>query len=212
MQLLNARTREGRNDKVRRYHMNLDDSVKDSLVYRHGSAQYKDKRLEEFFNLINKRPVHLPIHFAGGDDNKFLAQAAGDLFDAVFNKALQYKNTGEHLASVTTYIREVGGQAQIEVLTGRVTESMLPDRAVVSVVAKTDYANTLEVTQQGGILYHVARQFRKRYGQQLAVKYDYVSGKKLGLGGGTFPRIQIAHYGNLRPSLKRPGRSRRRRT
>ena len=206
--------RDGRNNFIRRYHRPLDKSVKDSLIYGHGSAVYRSRNLEEFFNLINKRPVHLPVHFLGGDDNAFLAMAANDLSNMVYARAMRFWDTGRHANSLTLFIREVGGRASIHLDSGKVAEGMLPDRAVISVVALTEYANTLEAhffrSTEGAILHHVAREFQAKYRRRLAVKYDYVSGTRIGERGGTFPRIQIGLYGNLRPMIKRPGQSIRR--
>jgi hypothetical protein len=109
------------------------------------------------------------------------------------------------------FAREVG-TSQLYLVQNRVRAEQLPDRAVISIVAMVEYASTLEARGvAGGLLYYAARKMRTRYGRQLAIKYDYVSGKTFGMAGGTFPRIQIAFYGNLRPSMQRPGRTSRRR-
>lgn len=211
VKLLNATTRRGRNRVVRAYHNRLTPPVQESITYLHGSQVYPNKTLETFFNLIDKRPFHLPIHFAGGDDNDLLARAANDLSNMVYTRALAFKASGRHLASLNMYIREVGGSALINLNTGNVSAEMLPERAVISIVPVVDYANTLEArAAMGGILYHVARRFRGKYGKQIAVKFGYIGGQRIGEPGGSFPRIQIGHYGNLKPKMTRPGQSAKR--
>jgi hypothetical protein len=206
---VNADTRKARNDIVRSYYNRMSPGVQDSLTYSHGSQVYRDKTLDQFFNLINKRPLRLPIKFTGGDDNALLARAANEMYSMVYARSLTVMDTGEHINSLNLYIREVGGKALINMTSGGISENMLPDRAIVSVVPTVAYASTLESRGViGGLLYFAARQLRSKYGSQLAVKYDYISGKSIFDGsGGTFPRLQIGHFGNLKPGLKTPGRS-----
>ena len=205
---LNTETRMGRNAALRDYHSHLNPGIQDDITYSHGSQVYRDKSLNTFLNLINKRPIHLPVKFTGGDDNQLLAQAANRMSDMVYSRSMTVRDTGEHLFSLTMYQREVGKKTW-HLIPGRVTASALPDRAVVSIVAMTPYASTLEARgAAGGLLYYAAKQLRSQYGSQLAVKYDYMG---MPGGNGTFPRIQIGAYGNLRPGLKTPGRTAKKR-
>ena len=209
---LNAQTRKGRNDSLRDYYSHLTPAIQSSLTYSHGSQVYRDKTLGTFLDLINKRPVHMPVKFIGGDDNQLLAQAANDMSNLVYTRASTVRDTGQHVFSLTMYQRAVG-QKTWHLIPGRVTASSLPERAIVSILAPVSYASTLEARGVAqGILYYAAKQLRSRYGKQLAVKYDYVSGASFGMGGGTFPRIQIGHYGNLRPKFQTPGRTAKRRS
>lgn len=204
---LNVQSLKGRNDVLREYHSHLSPGIQKSLTYAHGTQTYRDKTLGTFLDLINKRPIHMPVKFIGGDDNVLLARAASDMSNLVYARAGMFRDTGQHQFSLSMYQREVGRKAW-HLITGKPKASTMPDRAIISILAPVSYASTLEArgaTQ--GILYYAAKQLRSRYGSQLAVKYDYVSGKSFGMGGGTFPRIQIAHYGNLKARFQRPGRS-----
>jgi hypothetical protein len=204
----------GRNRVVRNYYHRLSPSVQDNITFMHGTQTYRDKTLERFFSLITRRSlknIRIPISFVGGDDNAFLAMAANDLSNQVYSQALKHRDSGAHLASLNMFIREVGGPALLNLQSGKVTDSILPDRAVISIVPVIEYANALEYHTMSGILYHVAQKFRRKYSRRLAVRYDYVGGGKIGAGGGSFPRIQIGFYGNLRSRIKRPGGSLRRR-
>lgn len=208
---LNVQSREGRNDALRDYHAHITPGVRDQLTYTHGTQAYRDKTLEKFLDLINKRPIHMPIKFLGGDDNALLAAAAIDMAGQVVRRALTVKDTGAHIQSIEMFAREVGTRREA-LISERVRPSQLPERAVVSIIPIIDYASTLEARGvAGGILYHVAQIMRRKYGSELAVKYDYVGGKRFGLGGGTFPRIQLGHFGNLRSRLQKPGKTARRR-
>jgi len=209
---LNTATREGRNAALRDYHSHLSPSVQKNLTYSHGSQIYRDKTLGQFLNLINKRPIHMPVRFLGGDDNVLLARAANDMLNIAYQEALSISDTGAHLNSLTAFVREVGFQ-QHALVPGRVTASMLPERAIVSIVAVIPYGSTLEITGNAqGILYYAAKRLRSKYRNKLAVKFDYVSGGRIGgqRQAGTFPRIQIAHFGNLKPRMQRPGKTAKR--
>lgn len=210
---LNVQSIAGRNDALRDYHGHITPEVREDLTYAHSTQIYANKTLGQFLELINKRPIHMPVKFlGGGDDNALLAKAANAISNIVYQRALAYRDTGRHLNSLNVYIREVGGSALIHLQTGKVSKELLPDRAIVSIVPVVEYANTLEsrgVAQ--GILYYAAKQARAMYGQALAIKFDYISGPRIGENSGTFPRIQIGHFGNLKPGLKAPGSSGRRR-
>lgn len=202
----NAQARRGRNAVLMDYHSGISPGVRDDLLYIHGSQAYKDKKLPQFLNLINKRPIGLPIRFIGGDDNARLAMVAAELSDMVATRALTVKDTGYHSLSLTMFAREIGRRYYALIPSGPINPRLLPDRSVISVVALTEYANTLEMTTAGGILYFVAQQIKRRYGSELAVKFDYISGAKLGGKGGTYPRVQIGFYGNERSRITRRGR------
>ena len=203
--------RQGRNNVLRDYYAGISPGAREDLTYIYGTQVYKDKTLEQFLKLIDKRSVKPSIQFVGGDDNDLLASAFNDISNMVYARALSVRDTGRHVDSITHLAREVGSR-QLALISSTVRGSQLPERAVLSIVPTVAYASTLESRGVvGGILYHVAKQARAKYGSRLSIRYDYISGKSFGLAGGTFPRIQVAHYGNLRKGLKTPGRSTRRR-
>ena len=203
----------GRNQVVRDYHNKLPASVKDGLVYSHGSASFQNRTLNQFFEAIKKRPLTLPIRFTGGDPNNILAAAANDISNKVFQRAHPYIDTGTHLKNIHMFVREIGSPLMSKVQ-GRVQGHTLPRRAVISIVAMTEYASTLEYRGVwGSILYHAAWYAKEKWGDQVNIRYDYVSGKKFGAAGGTFPRIQIGFEGNIRrrkATIQRPGITARR--
>jgi hypothetical protein len=206
---LNVQSRQGRNAVVRDYYNKLTPGVQESLTFSHGTQVYQKKTLDQFFKLIKNRSIKTPIKFNGGDDNALLARAANEMYSMVYARSMTVMDTGKHLNSLNMYIREVGGKALLNITSGGISEGQLPDRAIVSIVPTVAYASTLESRGViGGLLYFAAKQLRSKYGSTLAVKYDYISGKNIGEGGGgTFPRVQIGHFGNLKPGLKTPGRS-----
>ena len=198
--------KDGRNRVIANYYAGISPGVRENLTFTHGTQVYRNKTLPQFFRLIDKRSIKLKIRFIGGDDNTVLARAANDISNMVYARAMTVRRTGTHLASLTMFAREVGFR-RLALVNGALNPRLMPERTVISIVATTEYASTLEARGiVGGILYHVAKEARAKYRSQLAVKYDYVSGRDFGLGGGTFPRIQIAHYGNLRGGFVTPGR------
>lgn len=209
IQELNEQAKTGRDRIIRKHVERMDPAIVENLVYTHGRRIYPNKTLDQFFRLIHRHPVHLPVLLTGGDDNEFLARVANEAFVMVRMQALKHMDSGDHLKSIRMFVREVGTRVHGEL--HRLTGDHIPDRGVVSIVPTIAYGSALEAQVAGGILYFVAMKLRKKYRQQLAIKFDYIAGPRLDERGGTFPRIQIGFYGNLKPGLKRPGRSKRRR-
>jgi hypothetical protein len=111
------------------------------------------------------------------------------------------------------FVRKVGSKSATE-YRGAITAEALPDRAVIQIVPLIKYASALEAmllnNGSGGILYQAGKDAQSSHKDKLAVRYDYVSGTRVGESGGTFPRLTIGFYGNVRPKMTSPGRGKKR--
>lgn len=196
-----------RNQILATYYNRLAPGVKDSIVFSHGNATYREKTFPQFIKLIDKRNIAWRVTYTGGDDNAMLAKAANEMLWLVESKAKRFMQSGKYLNSMALFMREIGDPQWQAITGGAVTERLLPDRAVVRLAATAEYSNTLEITKAGGVLYFIARQLRSRFGPTINVNYKYVGGGKMGYQGGSFPVIDIGFVGNLRRKrMVTPGR------
>jgi len=116
--------------------------------------------------------------------------------------------TGAMRRSFQLFVRSIGGPPERQV--GRLIADRLPARPAVSIVAMDPGASSLEswlyFERRKAGMYHAAKAAARRW-PQLSVRFDYVGGTSLGMGGGTLPRIQVANASDLTARTKRPGRT-----
>ena len=183
------------------------------MKIKYGSRLYKKVSPEKYLKLTRKLPLFRKVEVLGADDNRLLAVIANRIISSVYQYALRHRDSGDHMESVVVFIREVGAKSAKE-YRGAITANMLPDRAVIQIVPVIKYASALESmllnNGSGGVLYQAAKDAQRSHKDKLAIRYDYVSGARIGEGGGTFPRLTIGFYGNVRPQMKRPGRGKKR--
>jgi hypothetical protein len=195
------------------FHEELDGlDPKQELNILQGSKLYKNVTPSRYLHLTRNRPLFRKVMVLGKDDNRILAVIANRVVSRVAQLALGHRDTGEHMDSIAVFIREVGETHSRE-HRGFIRAADLPDRAVVQIVPIVKYASALESILYGfegeGIVHQAAKEARRRHRTNIAVRYDYIDGVRLGENGGTFPRLSMGFYGNLRPALKTPGRSRK---
>lgn len=178
-----------------------------SLDILYGSQPYKKMSPEKYLKLTRNKPLFRKVTVLGKDDNRLLAVIANRIISSVYQYAMGHIDSGDHFNSIAVFVRGVGDTSARE-HRGLITATMLPDRAVISIVPIIKYASPLESilhrTGQGGIMYQAAKDAQRSYKTKLAVKYDYVAGERVGERGGTFPRLTIGLYGNVRPRMKTP--------
>ena len=183
-----------------------------SLNIKHGTRLYKKVTPESYLKMTRRQPLFRPVSILGKDDNRLLAVIANRIISSVYQYALQHRASGDHMDSIVVFIRAVGAKSAKE-HRGAITEKMLPSRAVIQIVPVIKYGSALESmllnNGSGGIMYQAAKDARRTYKDKVAIRYDYVSGARIGEGGGTFPRLTVAFYGNSYPSMKTPGRGKR---
>lgn len=197
-----------RNQILANYYNALAPGVQENITFVHGKRVYREKTFPQFIQLIDNRSIFLPIRYSGGDDNSLLAKAANEMRSSVESKARSFRDTGKYLNSMSLFMREIGDPQWQALTGGQVTENILPKRAAVRLIPIVEYANTLEITKMGGVLYFVAKNMRTRYRGRLSVNFSYVHGNKIGMRGGSFPYIEIGFDGNVDEfRLRRPGQN-----
>ena len=202
----------GWGDAFREELADLDQRQRSQLNVIQGSKLYKKVSPKRYLELTRSKPLFRKVTVLEKDDNRVLAVIANRAVMRVSQLALRIRDTGRHMDSITVFIRNVGDTMSRE-HRGAIRASDLPERAVVQIVPIVEYASALEshfYSWAGeGILHQAAREARTANRSRLAVRYDYIAGTRVGERGGTFPRLSLGFYGNLRPSIKTPGRSRR---
>lgn len=205
---LNREAYNGRDAEILDELSSLKPNQRKHMSFKQGSRVYKKQTPESFLKLIRTQPLMTAIEVLGADDNRLLAVQANRAINIISTYALGHRETGAHMESLTVFIRAVGARNAKE-HRGVITARDLPDRAVISIVPIIKYASALEsmlyAGSVGGLMYMAAKAIERGTNKQIAVKYDYVAGERVGENGGTFPRIELGFHGNVKRRFKTPG-------